>query len=129
MLDHGMQGVDASRIAKALEASGGAPAIIVDVEAVLIGVKGFAPGEVFANHVHRHVRETFICLTGGLEVWVDRALAHRLFPGDVATVEPESEHLLRNVAAEPATIIYVKSPNDAADTASVEWTPQEEGHP
>ncbi len=97
--------------------------LLNDEDRLLLGVNVFEPGETFTNHFHRVLTETFIGLSGEIEVWLDSSSRHVLAAGEVLSVPPGVEHFLRNVRQSRAVIAYLKSPNAPDDRIELPWTP------
>jgi quercetin dioxygenase-like cupin family protein len=89
---------------------------------VAIGLNVFAPGEVFSNHLHARMTETFVGVSGEIDLWLDRSTLHRLTPGEIVSVPPGVEHALSNRGGEPAMLLYVKSPAALDDRIEAVWT-------
>lgn len=109
--------------AAAALAAGNPLPVIRTAEGILLGVNEFAVGEEFANHIHEHLTETFIGLSGEVELWLDRTERVLITPGTVVSVPPPQEHYLRNASTAPALIAYVKNPNLSEDRIWRPWTP------
>ncbi|MFA5607381.1 MAG: cupin domain-containing protein [Leucobacter sp.] len=85
--------------------------------------KTFEPGEVFPNHIHEILTETFVGVEGRVELWIDRSECVDILPGVVRSVEAHREHCLRNATDEPAVICYIKSPHLPDDRVARTWEP------
>ncbi|MET2010742.1 cupin domain-containing protein [Microbacterium chocolatum] len=99
-------------------------AALVDSPACFVGIKAFAPGEVFENHLHEHYDEFLAVLTGEVVVWQGRASRTALAAGTSILCPRGAHHRVSNERDEPASVLYVKTPYVADDTQWVEWTPE-----
>lgn len=98
-------------------------ALLVSGEYAVVGIKEFAPGEVFANHYHESYDELFVGLSGEISIWVGRATEHVLRPGSTVSCIRGSHHRLENMGTAPARLMFVKS-SPADDTVWVSWDPE-----
>ena len=121
------RGGEAPALAAWTRLAHGDPLPLLKSEAgILLGINAFEPGEVFPNHRHEVLDETFLGLEGEVELWLDRERLVVLAPGVVHTVPAGVEHLLRNTSATVAVIGYLKSPDLPDDRVLLEWSPGED---
>jgi quercetin dioxygenase-like cupin family protein len=73
------------------------------------GVILLLPGERMAPHYHAQVEETFYLLSGQATITVDGKPVP-LLPGDAVRLSAPEQHSLRNDGAEPAKLVFIKTP-------------------
>lgn len=96
---------------------------LVSTTELLVRVRSFAPGTVFANHFHTTFDEIFIGLTGTLTVWLGESDRREISPSVTVTCARQQHHYIANNTDAVATIVIIKSPNNADDSTLVEWHP------
>ncbi|MGM1030319.1 MAG: cupin domain-containing protein [Actinomycetota bacterium] len=99
------------------------PGYLVEREDAAFGVVVLRPGDDFANHLHEHHTESFFCLEGSVEVWLDRAEPVTLARDQLVQASPKVEHYLRNVGQVDARLLFVKSPGIPGDKVARDWAP------
>jgi len=73
------------------------------------GVIVLLPGERLGAHYHEQVEETFYLLGGRVTLSADEREVP-LAPGDAVRLPAPERHDLRNDGAEPAKLVFIKSP-------------------
>lgn len=100
------------------------PGYLVEHEDAAFGIVVLRPGDAFANHLHEHHTESFFCLEGAVEVWLDRAGPRTLGTHQLLQARPGVEHYLRNVSPHDARLLFVKSPGVPGDKVVRDWSPE-----
>ncbi|WP_430296905.1 cupin domain-containing protein [Sinomonas sp. B1-1] len=99
-------------------------AALIESSQLFVGVKEFAPGEVFANHYHEGYDEFFAGLSGSLTLWTGRAQRVELTEGTSLLCRRGIHHYIVNETGEPARVLFAKVPLITDDTTWVDWSPQ-----
>ncbi len=73
------------------------------------GVILLLPGERLGAHYHEQVEETFYLLSGQATL-VSGGKELALTTGDAVRLEAPEDHDIRNDGAEPAKLVFIKSP-------------------
>lgn len=97
--------------------------VVIETPDTFVGVKVFAPGEVFPNHFHDGYDEIFIGLEGVITIWQGRNTRVDIGPGSAVLCPRGSHHYLTNGSDHPVKVLFAKVPLIADDTHWVEWTP------
>jgi quercetin dioxygenase-like cupin family protein len=88
-----------------------------------VGICYLRPGDVFPNHYHERIEETFFVVEGEATLWSDCRESFTLGERDIHQCAPGEMHYFVNETDKPFLALFFKSIYAPTDKVDVPWEP------